>query len=129
MRLRDRGLKVAVVTNGSAAQQVKVERSGLADVVDAVCVSAVVGHRKPASEIFVEAGRRCGVPLAGWMVGDAEADIHGGNCVGLTTIWMSRGRRWEHATLSPHYTVNTVDQATDVILQELADPSRAKRKS
>ena len=69
------GLKIAVVTNGEPSQAHKVRLIGVADVVDAVCISSVVGARKPARAIFVEAARQCGVPLSGWMVGDSPRRI------------------------------------------------------
>ena len=68
-RLRSAGWKVAVVTNGPRFQERKLEVTGLGDEVDAVCVSALVGSWKPDPGIFVEAARRCGTDLEGWMVG------------------------------------------------------------
>lgn len=76
-QLREAGWRVGIVTNGRTAQQLsKGVRTGLAEVADAFCVSEELGVRKPDRRIFEEAARQCGVPLAGWMVGDsAEADV------------------------------------------------------
>jgi len=44
-----------------------------------LCVSSVIGARKPDLAIFEEAAKLCELPLAGWMIGDSpEADVAGG---------------------------------------------------
>ena len=119
-QLRRLGLKIAVVTNGEPSQAHKVRLIGVADVVDAVCISSVVGARKPARAIFVEAARQCGVPLSGWMVGDSpEADIRGAREAGLASIWLRRGRTWPLADLVPDFVVSTVSEAAKIITQSV----------
>lgn len=116
-RLRARGWKIGVVTNGQPSQRLKLDVTGLGAEVDAVCVSAEVGSSKPDKAIFEEAARRCGVPLSGWMVGDsANADIAGGHGCGLKTIWMSRGRNWSSPGPTPDATVVTIPDAVAVML-------------
>jgi putative hydrolase of the HAD superfamily len=115
--LRSAGWKVAVVTNGPKFQERKLEVTGLGDEVDAVCVSAVVGSWKPDPGIFVEAARRCGVGLDGWMVGDSStADIRGGQRVGLRTIWFHRGRDWDLGGHEPDARADDVPAAVHIIL-------------
>ncbi len=119
-QLRRLGLKIAVVTNGEPSQAHKVRLVGVADVVDAVCISSVVGSRKPARAIFVEAARQCGVPLSGWMVGDSpEADIRGAREAGLASIWLRRGRTWPLDDLRPDFEVATVSEAAEIITHSL----------
>jgi FMN phosphatase YigB (HAD superfamily) len=119
--LRRAGLKVGVVTNGEPSQEVKLRVTGLTGEVDAVCVSSLVGSRKPELAIFAEAARRCAVPLTGWMVGDAPiADIQGGQRAGLITIWLHRGRRWDRAEVRPDFVVETVTEAAETILAHVA---------
>ena len=121
-RLRSSGWKVAVVTNGPRSQERKLEVTGLADEVDAVCVSAAVGSWKPDPGIFAEAARRCGGALEGWMVGDsAAADIRGGQGVGLRTIWFHRDRTWDLDLPLPDAQAADVPTAVRIILDE--DPS------
>lgn len=95
-RLRRSGHSIIVVTNGTVAQQSrKVERAGLARLVDDVVISEGVGHYKPAPEIFARALQ--GVPRdeTTWMIGDNPAnDIGGGQRAGLFTGWVSHGREW-----------------------------------
>lgn len=117
-RLREHGFKVGVVTNGEATQELKLRHTEIIDAIDGWCVSALVGSRKPDPFIFEEAARRCGGVLAGgWMVGDApEADIVGGHAVGLTTIWLHRGRDWPLTRTRPDFVAATVPEATAIIL-------------
>jgi FMN phosphatase YigB (HAD superfamily) len=110
---------VGVVTNGPASQLRKLDVTGLHEEVDAVCVSGLVDSWKPDPGIFVEAARRCGVDLEGWMVGDSgPADIRGGQGVGLRTIWCTRGRSWDLGPPEPDARVTDVPTAVRVILGE-----------
>ncbi|MEV6868530.1 HAD family hydrolase [Streptosporangium subroseum] len=94
-RLRASGWKVAIVTNGTADNQLgKIQRTGLAEAVDAYALSGIEGIRKPDIGLFEVAAQRCGMTLAagGWMVGDHPiADIGGGRAAGLHTVWIDRG--------------------------------------
>jgi HAD superfamily hydrolase (TIGR01549 family) len=116
-RLRGDGWSVAVVTNGRTVQQMeKMRRTGLDQVVDAVCVSEALRVRKPDPRIFTEAARRCETQLDGWMVGDSPvADIGGGKAVGLRTAWLARGRQWDEGP-RPDLVVGSVSEAVAHLL-------------
>ena len=119
--LRSAGWKTAVVTNGPPSQEAKIRAAGLESVLDAWCISAVVGAPKPQRAIFEAAALRCGATLDGrldgWMVGDTpEPDILGGIGAGLRTIWMARGRRWTVSDYAPDVIVDDVGQAVATIL-------------
>ncbi|MHB8431516.1 MAG: HAD family hydrolase [Acidimicrobiales bacterium] len=116
--LREAGFKVGVVTNGPPSQWAKFEAAGIESEFDAVCISSVIGARKPELAIFEEAARLCSLPLDGWMVGDSpEADVAGGQAAGLRTIWMSRGREWSGLNFSPEFTVPSIPEAVAIILR------------
>jgi HAD superfamily hydrolase (TIGR01549 family) len=116
--LRTAGFKIGVVTNGPPSQSRKLEAVGIEGEFDAVCISSVIGARKPDRTIFEEAARLCDLPLVGWMVGDSpEADVGGGVMAGLRTIWMSRGRKWSGLDYSPEFTVSTIPEAVEIILR------------
>jgi putative hydrolase of the HAD superfamily len=88
--LRRRGLALAIVTNGRVdTQQGKIERLGLAPLVDAVLISDAEGVRKPDVKIFGRALERLGVEAAAaWHVGDHPvADVAGAQAAGLTAVW------------------------------------------
>jgi HAD superfamily hydrolase (TIGR01509 family) len=113
--LRSGGWKLAVVTNGeAAAQAAKIERLGLASLVDACCISGALGVRKPDARIFAIAAERCGLPLAGaWMVGDGEADVEGARNAGISSVWLHRGRTWTRSDITPDRTVAGLEEALD----------------
>lgn len=120
--LRAAGWRVGIVTNGTADNQLgKIQRTGLAEVVDGYALSGVEGIRKPETGLFEIAARRCGVPLTGEsrMVGDnPTADIAGGRTAGLRTIWINRSARSDHDHQADHV-------VTDVI--DALDPSRTRK--
>lgn len=118
--LRAAGWKTAIVTNGMTDnQQGKINRTGLASLVDAWCISGEVGIRKPDRGIFELAAQRCGTRLdqGGWMVGDSiTLDITGGRAAGLRTIWIRRGRSWPRDKTTPDYEVDTAADAVKALL-------------
>ncbi|MER6176733.1 HAD family hydrolase [Streptosporangium sp. NPDC001681] len=120
-RLRASGWEVAIVTNGTADNQLgKIQRTGLAEAVDAYALSGVDGIRKPDIGLFKVAAKRCGVILAegGWMVGDhLVADIGGGRAAGLRTIWVDRGTWPDHDHDADHV-VTDVLQALEILHAE-----------
>jgi HAD superfamily hydrolase (TIGR01549 family) len=120
-RLRASGWWVAIVTNGTADNQLgKIQRTGLAEAVDAYALSGVEGVRKPDTGLFEIAAERCGVTLiaGGWMIGDhLVADIGGGRAAGLRTIWIDRGRWPDHEHDADHV-VTDVLQAMEILHAE-----------
>ena len=89
--LRDRGLKLALVSNTASPQwllQPILERQGLASRVDAIVLSSEVGKRKPHPAIFERALAELGVDSSqAVFVGDRlEVDIVGASRVGMRTV-------------------------------------------
>ncbi len=117
-RLRAQGVELVVVTNGTVAQQTaKLERTGLAALLDAVTISEAIGVKKPEARIFALAlGPRA--PGDGtWMVGDHPwADMAGARAAGLLTAWVSHHQRWPHdwrPTLSAPSTAEVLMELSD----------------
>ncbi|MEU2200066.1 HAD family hydrolase [Isoptericola sp. NPDC019482] len=98
--LRGAGHPVAIVTNGTSAQQrAKIARCGLEGHVDAVVVSGEEGFTKPDPRLLEVALERLGRSDVDrrqvWMVGDAaHADVAAGRAAGTRTAWVSHGRSW-----------------------------------
>jgi putative hydrolase of the HAD superfamily len=130
--LRTAGWRVGIVTNGRPANQTtKMERLGLLDAVDAICVSEAVGVAKPDPKIFALAAERAGANLAdgGWMVGDSPAlDVGGGAGAGLSTIWISRGRAWPGDLPAPDRTCADVVGAIASLRVPAGSAVRALRR-
>jgi len=121
--LRSRGWRVGVVTNGPPTQREKLERAGLLELLDGVCISDELGVAKPDRRIFEEALRRCGEPGSppadSWMVGDtAIPDIAGGHGAGMRTIWMHRGRSWDLYEFRPDRSVGSIAEAVAWMVAE-----------
>lgn len=115
-RLRLQGWSLGVVTNGPAAlQRGKVEWLALEELVDTVVISGEESVAKPDPEIFALAVKRLGGEAeSGWMIGDNPvADIGGARQAGLRSIWLRRGRRWDHAH-------GPVDLQADTLTEALA---------
>ncbi|GAA2914303.1 hypothetical protein GCM10010517_80780 [Streptosporangium fragile] len=117
-RLRASGWRVAIVTNGTADNQLgKIHQTGLAEAVDAYALSGAEGIRKPDVGLFEIAAKRCGVALAegGWVIGDnLTADIAGGRAAGLRTIWIDRGT-WPGVDHQADHAVTDVLEAIEVL--------------
>lgn len=94
--LRERGVRLGLLTNGSARhQRWKIERFSLEAHFDYVGIEGEVGFGKPEPEAFLRALRAFSVePGEAWMVGDNLVfDVGGGQAVGLHGVWVDvRGR-------------------------------------
>ena len=88
--LRDRGMKLGIITNGPAGwQSRKIEALKIAPLFDTIVISGNEGFEKPDVRIFAVALERCGVVAAESMfVGDhPEADIRGAKDAGMVPVW------------------------------------------
>lgn len=85
VRLREVGLKLAVVSNSEGTIEQMLIEVGLRELLDAVVDSTVVGATKPDPRIFQIALDRLGVSATDTiMVGDSpSADIVGAQAVGI----------------------------------------------
>ncbi len=117
-RVRADGWRVAVVTNGSPAQEDKILATGLDRLVDTWCISSVEGCRKPDLRLLEIAADRCRVPLeTAWLVGDAPfADIGAAHAAGLPSVWIRRGRTWPRLDYMPTFEAETFPQAVERVL-------------
>lgn len=117
-RARATGWVVVVVTDGTVAQQErKLRDTGLEQHVDGWIISEAAGVKKPDPQIFALAAAAAGLPLAGWMVGDsAKADIAGAHEIGLSTVWLRRGRDWQLPGFRPTAVAGSCTEAIQAIV-------------
>ena len=115
--LRADGWKIAVVTNGDQLGQAgKIDHLGLAQHVDACCISGELGVRKPDPRILEIAAARCGAELTdAWMVGDAEADIMAAHRARIPSIWLRRRRNWRRSDLTPGHVADGLLEALSLL--------------
>jgi putative hydrolase of the HAD superfamily len=96
VRLRARGVRVALVTNGTAHdQRKKIERFGLAGYVDGIFIEGELGVGKPHPRVFETALQALACPAGdAWSIGDnLEWDVVGPQRLGVFGIWVDAGGR------------------------------------
>lgn len=89
--LRERGCRLALLTNGSAAgQRRKIDRFGLSSLFEAILIEGELGYGKPDTRVYQQALRELGVaPARSWMAGDnLEWDVAGPQRLGIFGIWI-----------------------------------------
>jgi putative hydrolase of the HAD superfamily len=90
-RLRARGHRLALLTNGSSLfQRRKLARFGLEGWFERVLIEGELGYGKPDRRVFGMALADLGVSAdEAWMIGDnLEADIGGAQALGITGVWV-----------------------------------------
>lgn len=117
--LRDRGIRIAALTNrshGGAAFLEELRREGLLDYFEVVVSSDQVGYRKPHPRIFERALEVLGVPAEECAhVGDRlEVDVMGARRAGMYAVWMRRLR-------PPDEQPSKGDETPDLEIQRLSD--------
>ncbi|HEY6035708.1 MAG TPA: HAD family hydrolase [Kofleriaceae bacterium] len=111
--------RIAVVTNGGAAQRDKLARAGLAHVIRDVFVSSELGVAKPAPAIFEQALAWTGVAASECVfVGDDPTnDLAPAAALGMATAWLPRAPWPAELALSPTYTIASIGALSHRILQ------------
>jgi len=95
LRLRDRGYKIGVITDGVPVKQwEKLIRLGLKDMFHTVVVAERAGSQKPSEEPFLKAARSLRLrPKECMMVGNRlDRDVEGASKAGMATVLLSQGR-------------------------------------
>ncbi len=90
-RLREQGVRLALLTNGNgAAQRRKIDRFVLAPLFDCVVIEGEFGAGKPDERVYRHACEQLGVaPAEAWMVGDRlDWDVAGPQRLGILGIWV-----------------------------------------
>ncbi len=112
-RLRERGIKLGMITNGFAAtHREKIALLALEASFDEILIADEVGMLKPDPRIFRLAANRLGVPpQACAMVGDRfERDITGAQAAGMFAVWMNvRREAMPAGATAPDATVTSVE--------------------
>ncbi|MBD2848687.1 HAD family hydrolase [Paenibacillus sp. IB182496] len=116
--LKRQGLKLGLVTNGSAhSQNSKIDFVGLREHFDAIIVSDEVQVKKPAKRIFEITLDRLGVkPEFTIYVGDHPLnDVKGASDAGLKTIWLEGFRKWDVPETQPHYKISKLTEMIEML--------------
>jgi putative hydrolase of the HAD superfamily len=118
-RLREAGLRVGVVSNADGRIEEALGRAGLAELLEVIVDSGVVGVAKPDPAIFGYALGPLGLrPEEAWYLGDTVIfDARGADAAGLTS-WVI-DHRGLHTVAHPRR-VSTLAEFTDLALAALA---------
>ncbi len=112
--------RLGIITNGfTELQQVRLERTGMAEYFELVTISEQVGVAKPDPQIFAHTYQQMGEPQKGrvLMVGDnLHSDIVGGLNFGIETCWLNIHGLPAVDGIVPHYTVNSLQQLQQILL-------------
>jgi putative hydrolase of the HAD superfamily len=113
--LRERGIPMALITNGEARNQRRsVEKHALAQYFDCIVIEGEFGAGKPDERVFRHALSAVGSdPAQTWMVGDnLEADIATPHRLGMHTVWVDAESRGlpKRAPVRPHRIVRTISE-------------------
>ncbi|MBC7373700.1 MAG: haloacid dehalogenase type II [Frankiales bacterium] len=106
--LRDLGLRLVTLTNGStAAGEQLLTRAGIRDAFEQLLSVEDAGAWKPDPAAYAHAARRCGVDASALLLVAVHPwDIDGARRAGLSTAWVSRsGADYPGHFRPPTYTV------------------------
>ena len=115
VRLTGKGIRLALVTNGSTdTQRAKIDRFNLAQYFEVILIEGEFGLGKPDERVYVEVLARLGVrPEDAWMVGDnLEWDVEQPQRLGLTAIWVDFADEGlpRHSTVTPDRTIRSISE-------------------
>ncbi|SMY35097.1 pyrimidine 5'-nucleotidase [Photobacterium andalusiense] len=106
--------KLGIITNGfTALQEIRLQRTGFADLFDVLIISEQVGVAKPDIKIFDYACHQMGEPQRQQvlMVGDNPySDILGGINAGMDTCWLNCDHKSQPVGINPTYTVTALSE-------------------
>lgn len=109
---------MAVVTNGSASQRLKLEAIGASRYLDAVLISGEVGIAKPDPRIFQLAMSRLNAtPGRSVFVGDSlEHDMAGARNAGMMTVYIRKGGEEDAGVSACDLVVSDLRELSDLVI-------------
>lgn len=118
--LKDRGLTLAIATNGMpVAQRGRYTRTGLDGVIPNLFISMELGVQKPLPAFFDKVCQAMGITdrSQAVMVGDSlSSDVAGGNRAGIDTIWFNPGHIPLAGSAQPTYTAASYEEMLQILI-------------
>lgn len=112
-------VKQYAVTNGTkAAQDRKLQKSGLIDIFDGVFISEVVGTEKPGIEFFEHVWEQIGIYEKDevMIVGDSlTSDMQGGNNAGIICCWYNPKKLINDKGLVIDYEIDNLQKIVELL--------------
>lgn len=108
--LRDRGFKLAALSNWDERLRPLLHVLGLAEYFSVIVVSGEIGHHKPSPEVYAHAAQALGVsPGQILHIGDGKReDWEGARQAGFAAFWLNR-----HGGASDEQTLTRLDELLD----------------
>lgn len=115
--------KLYIITNGVAeTQHLRLEKSGIAALIDGVFISDEIGYNKPAPQFFEYVSKS--IPnfdrTKALVVGDGVlSDIKGGIDFGIDTCWLDiygRGTPDKSGEIRPTYTIRKITDLPSILV-------------
>lgn len=117
--LRDRGLKLGIVTNGfSETHREKIALLQLGEYFDAIFIADEIGMLKPDPLLFAHAAQEMGsMPMHAAMIGDRyDRDVRGALDAGMIAVWLNvREESLPAGAPAPHATCRTIVEIPAVL--------------
>ncbi len=122
-RLRDRGVRLVVLSNWDISLYDALASAGLAQLIDGVVCSAEHGQAKPAPGIFAAALELAGLPADQAIhVGDSYTeDVLGARAAGIEPVLLARAAG-DGGLIGAQTATPTAEVRTIASLTELSDP-------
>ena len=116
--LKDKGVKLALITNGACLpQRAKIQRFGLAPLFESILVEGEFGAGKPEPRVYLHTLERLDArPSEAWMVGDnLEFDVGAPQKLGIKGIWVDwrAGGLPVASSVKPDRIVNRISELVD----------------
>ena len=113
--LKQRAIKLALISNGNALEQrAKVRRAGLEPLFESILIGGEFGIAKPDPRVFLHTLEQMEVAAADtWMVGDNLVnDVGGAQAVGIYGVWVDwRGTGLpEDSTVVPDRMIHSISE-------------------
>jgi putative hydrolase of the HAD superfamily len=115
--LRELGIKLALITNGSAStQRKKIERFELAPHFDCILIEEEFGSGKPDQKVYLHVINQLGVNAdETWMIGDNfEWEVVAPQKLDIKGIWINH-KGLENRALEPFKTITTLSDIKNVL--------------
>lgn len=113
-KLKERGYKLYIVTNGTESiQKSRFANAGFSSVIEKYFISDSVRYQKPRVEFFNHVFKDigCTEKSAYLIVGDSlTSDILGGKNAGVDTCWCNFRNKLNETDIYPDYTIGNISQ-------------------
>lgn len=111
--LKSKGIKLALLTNGSSrGQRSKIERFDLEPFFDDILIEEELGYGKPDPRIYLEALNSLQVNKENtWMIGDNPLwDVMAPQKIGIKGIWINLNRKNEPKNFNPFLKIGSLQE-------------------